>query len=92
LLHDYRSVWQTGLLAVPGYCHQTAPLFLFGYCQTTLFVVTLGCWQFPLQSSLVLLLPDNWAQTQKNIKLPVRDDVNLLPTKAVASNSAEKWM
>lgn len=54
--------------------------------------VTLGCQQYSLQINLILLRPDNRAQIQKNVKLPVRDDVTVLPKKAAASNTTEKCM
>lgn len=49
-----------------------------------LFVVTLGGHWSPLQSNLILLLPDNQAQAQKNMKLPVRDDVKVQPMKSAS--------
>lgn len=87
LLHDYRPVWQMGLLAVPGYCHHTAPLFLFRLCGRHAL-------RHPVlpQVSLAehLLHPDNQALTQENVKLPVRDHVHVLPKNNAASNNTEK--
>lgn len=64
LPHGSELVWGLGFLAEPCYCHWTCPARLVGCCEPLLFVSALACltvmfsFQFPLLSSLLLLLPD----------------------------------